>query len=87
MARDLNKPIKDVGCVAVTSERKYYHRSDAFIKRTLQPREFRTGYQGLHISRVGKGRLLNEAASLRYIPVPTVYYDFEDDEAYYAITE
>jgi thiamine kinase-like enzyme len=36
---------------------------------------------------------LNEAASLRYIreminiPVPTVYCDFEDDHAYYLITE
>ncbi|KAH9216211.1 kinase-like domain-containing protein [Leptodontidium sp. 2 PMI_412] len=81
------------GCFAVTFERKYYHRGDVFIKRSLRPREFRTGYRGLHVPRVGKERLLNEAASLRYIhemtniPVPTVYCDFEDDQAYYLITE
>jgi serine/threonine protein kinase len=36
---------------------------------------------------------MNEAESLRYIrhhnniPVPTVYCDFEDDNAYYLVTE
>ncbi|KAH6675108.1 kinase-like domain-containing protein [Halenospora varia] len=69
------------------------HRGNAFIKKSLRPREFRTGYQGLHVPRVGKERLLNEAVSLRYIremtniPVPTVYCDFEDDGAYYLVTE
>ncbi|KAH6716325.1 hypothetical protein BKA61DRAFT_642872 [Leptodontidium sp. MPI-SDFR-AT-0119] len=77
MAPDLNKPVKEEGCFAVTFERKYYHRGDVFIKRSLRPREFRTGYRGRHVPRVGKERLLNEAASLRYIhemtniPVPT----------------
>ena len=43
--------------------------------------------------RLGKERLQNEADALRYIrqhtdiPVPTVYSDFEDDGAYYLITE
>lgn len=93
MAGDSNKPVKEEGCFAFTFERKYYHRGNAFIKRSLRPREFRTGYQGLHVPRVGKERLLNEAASLRYIremtniPVPTVYCDFEDDGAYYLVTE
>ncbi|XXH00866.1 hypothetical protein Hte_007217 [Hypoxylon texense] len=81
------------GCFSISFERKYYHCGNTFIKRSLRPREFRTGYRGLHIPRVNKERLRNEAASLRYIrqhtniPVPTVYCDFEDDEAYYLITE
>ncbi|KAI4858806.1 kinase-like domain-containing protein [Hypoxylon rubiginosum] len=81
------------GCFLISFERKYYHCGNTFIKRSLRPREFRTGYRGLHIPRVNKERLKNEAASLRYIrqhtniPVPAVYCDFEDDEAYYLITE
>lgn len=81
------------GCFATTFERKYYHRGGAFIKRTLRPKEFRTGFRGLHIPRLRKETLRNEAECLRYIrehtdvPVPTVYCDFEDDDAYYLITE
>ncbi|KAB5536139.1 kinase-like domain-containing protein [Coniochaeta sp. 2T2.1] len=81
------------GCFAVTFERKYYHRGEAFIKRTLRPREFRTGHRGLHIPRFRKESVMNEAESLRYIrhhtniPVPTVYCDFEDEDAYYLVTE
>ncbi|ORY58514.1 kinase-like domain-containing protein [Pseudomassariella vexata] len=85
--------LREEGCFAKTYERKYYHRHGTFIKRTLRPREFRTGHLGLHIPRVNKERLRNEAESLRFIrqhtniPVPTVYCDFEDDEAYYLIEE
>ncbi|CAJ2502970.1 Uu.00g103640.m01.CDS01 [Anthostomella pinea] len=81
------------GCFAVTFERKYYHRGDAFVKRSLRPREFRTGYRGLHVPRLRNESLRNEAASLRFIrqhtkiPVPTLYCDFEDDDAYYLIME
>jgi tRNA A-37 threonylcarbamoyl transferase component Bud32 len=81
------------GYFAVTFERKYYHRGGSFIKRSLRPKELPTGYRGLHIPRFRKESLMNEAASLRYIrqhtviPVPTVYFDFEDDDAYYLITE
>ncbi|KAI1174943.1 kinase-like protein [Nemania sp. FL0916] len=84
---------KEDGCFAVTFERKYYHRGDSFIKRTLRPREFRTGYKGLHIPRLRNETIKNEADSLRYIrqhtniPVPRVYCDFEDDDAYYLVTE
>jgi aminoglycoside phosphotransferase len=52
-----------------------------------------TGVRGLHVPRLGKERLVNKAHSLRFvrqyttIPVPAVYYDFEDDEAYYLITK
>lgn len=85
------EPLEE-GCFAMTFERKYYHRGECFIKRSLRPREFRTGYRGLHIPRLRKESLMNEAASLRYIrqhtniPVPTVYCDFEDDDAYYLVT-
>jgi aminoglycoside phosphotransferase len=84
---------REEGCFAVTFERKYYHRNGSFIKRSLRPREFRTGYRGLHVPRLGKERIKNEADSLRYIrqhtdiPVPTVYSDFEDDDAYYLVVE
>lgn len=86
-------PVKEEGCFAFTFERKYYRRGNVFIKRSLRPAEFRTGYRGLHILRLGKERLQNEAESLRFIrrvtniPVPTILCDFEDDGAYYLITE
>ena len=84
---------KEEGCFAVTYERKYYRRGDVFIKRSLRTSEFRTGYRGVHIPRLAKERLRNEAESLRLIrratniPVPSVLCDFEDDGAYYLITE
>ncbi|KAK4040792.1 kinase-like domain-containing protein [Parachaetomium inaequale] len=84
---------REEGCFGLTFERKYYHRNGSFIKRSLRPREFRTGYRGLHVPRLGKERIKNEADSLRYIrqhtdiPVPTVYSDFEDDDAYYLVVE
>lgn len=87
-----NQDPLEEGCFAMTFERKYYHRDECFIKRRLRPREFRTGYRGLYIPRFRKESLMNEAASLRYIrqhtniPVPTVYCDFEDDDAYYLVT-
>ncbi|KAI1334272.1 kinase-like domain-containing protein [Xylariaceae sp. FL0016] len=81
------------GCFAVTFERKYYHRGSAFIKRSLRPREFRTGHRGLHVPRLRNESLMNEAASLRFIrqhtdiPVPALYCDFKDDDAYYLVME
>ena len=81
------------GCFAVTYERKYFRREDTFIKRSLRPREYRIGYQGLHIPRVGMKRLRNEAASLKFIrkmidiSVLILYCDFEDDDAYYVVTQ
>ncbi|RFU74660.1 kinase-like domain [Trichoderma arundinaceum] len=85
--------LKEEGCFAITFERKYYHRGNSFIKRSLRPREFRTGWRGLHVPRMGMERLMNEAESLLFIrkhtniPVPTVYCHFEDDGAYYLVTE
>ncbi|KAF5710710.1 kinase-like domain-containing protein [Fusarium mundagurra] len=87
------REVCEEGCFAVTFERKYYHRGGSFIKRTLRPKEFCTGYRGLHIPRFRMESIRNEAESLRYIrqhtnvPVPTVYCDFEDDDAYYLVTE
>lgn len=82
------------GCFNTTLERKFYRRGGAFIKRSLRRREYRTtqGYQ-IHFPRLNNERLMNEAASLRYvrantdIPVPELYCDFEDDGAYYLIME
>lgn len=81
------------GCFAVTFERKYYRRSNAFVKRSLRPREFRTGYKGLHVPRCGNERLKNEADCMKYVqqntdvPVPKLFCDFEDDGAYYLVME
>ncbi|PSK55759.1 Transcription factor RAX1 [Elsinoe australis] len=81
------------GCFAVTLERKYFRRGNAFIKRSLRPREFCTGYKGLHVPRSGNERLKNEGDCMRYVqqptdvPVPKLYCDFEDDGAYYLIME
>lgn len=88
-----SETVPDKGCFATTFERKYYAMGDVFIKRSLRPREFKTGYRGVHVPRLGQERLANEAAALRHIkentsiPVPKVYCDFRDDEAYYLITE
>ncbi len=84
---------KEEGCFGITPERKYYHRGGSFVKRSLRPKEFLTGVKGLHVPRLGVERLKNEAEALRYIrqhtdiPVPMLYSDFEDDGAYYLITE
>jgi tRNA A-37 threonylcarbamoyl transferase component Bud32 len=81
------------GCFAITFERKYYHSGGSFVKRSLRPKEYRTGFRSLYVPRLSKERLMNEADSLRYIrqhtniPVPTVYSDFQDDEAYYLVVE
>ncbi|KAB8264895.1 hypothetical protein BDV32DRAFT_116819 [Aspergillus pseudonomiae] len=81
------------GCIALTFERGCYHCNRFFIKRSLRPSEFRTSQRGLHIPRLGKERLQNEADSLRFIrcmtdtPVPTVYGAFELDESFFLITE
>lgn len=88
-----NQEALEEGCFAVTFERKYYHRGGAFIKRTLRPREFRTGHRGLYIPRFRKESVINKAELLRYIRhhtnilVPTIYCDFEDEDAYYLVTE
>lgn len=85
--------VEEEGCIATTFERKYYQRGLAFIKRSLRPREYRTGNRGLHIPPLGRERIMNEAESLQFIrqhtdiPVPTVYCHFLDDEAYYIVTE
>lgn len=87
------KEADEEGHIATTFERKYYHREGVFIKRSLRPSEFRTGYRGLHVPRLGKERLRNEGESLQFVrqhtdvPVPIVHNHFEEDGAYYLITE
>lgn len=89
----LAKEIREERCFATTFGRKYYRHGSASIKRSLRPLEFCTGHRGLHVLRLGKERLKNEAESLQFIqkhsaiPVSTVYCHFEDDQAYYLITE
>ncbi|KAH7309076.1 kinase-like domain-containing protein [Stachybotrys elegans] len=93
MAANPTDQAREEGWIATTFERKYYHRDGVFIKRSLRPNEFRVGYRGLHVPRLGKERLKNEAESLQYIrthtdiPIPRVYCHFEDDKAYYLMME
>lgn len=81
------------GCIALTFERGYYRHDGFFIKRSLRPSEFRTGYKGLHIPRLGKERLQNEAETLQFIrrvsdiPVPQLYGAFEIDDSYLLFME
>ncbi|KAL4950838.1 kinase-like domain-containing protein [Aspergillus filifer] len=88
-----NRPPSPDGCIALTFERGYYHCDSLFIKRSLRPSEFRTSQRGLHIPRLGKERLQNEAESLRFIrrttniPVPTVHAALEVDDSFFLITD
>ncbi|KAE8154084.1 kinase-like domain-containing protein [Aspergillus avenaceus] len=82
------------GSIALTFERRYYHCDSLFIKRNLRPSEYRMTQRGtLHVPRLGKERLQNEAECLRFIrrttdiPVPTVYGAFEINDSFYLITE
>jgi aminoglycoside phosphotransferase (APT) family kinase protein len=82
-------------CVGITSERKYFHAGNAFIKRSLRPSEWQVSpFKGtIHVPRMNNERLLNEAATLQYIrentniPVPQLYACFEDDDAVVLVTE
>ena len=85
--------VLEAGCFAQTWERKYYRLGEVFVKRSLRPREFQIGVDGPHVPRVGNARLINEAATLKYIrentdiPVPSLICDFQDDESHYLIME
>ncbi|KAJ5960459.1 uncharacterized protein N7479_007609 [Penicillium vulpinum] len=79
---------------ATTAERAYYHQDKTFIKRSLRNSEYMRTQKGtIHIPRLGKERLQNEAACLRFIhkntdiPVPKLYGSFEVDGSYFLITE
>lgn len=79
-------------CLGRTWERAYYKCGDRFLKRSLRPQEFKAGELGLHVPRLGKEKLMNEAASLRFIaentniPVPAFCDEFEDNGAYCLVT-
>ncbi|TGO39749.1 hypothetical protein BHYA_0048g00140 [Botrytis hyacinthi] len=85
--------VSEEGCFATTFERKYYKKADIFVKRSLRESEYRTGYRGMHIPKLGKERLRNEAASLNFIqeftniPVPRLYNHFEYNGAYHIVLE
>lgn len=87
------KDAPEEGFIATTFERKYYHREGVSIKRSLRPHEFRTGHRGLRVPRLEDERLINEGESLQFarqltdIPIPTVNCHYEDDGAYYLVTE
>ncbi|KAK4149177.1 kinase-like domain-containing protein [Chaetomidium leptoderma] len=81
------------GWLATSTDRRYYRRGNAFIKRCLRPHEFLPGPLGIQVPRLRKESLKNEADTLRFIsqhtniPVPLLFCDFEDDDAYYLITQ
>lgn len=86
---------REKDCFAITAERKYYHVDNTFIKRSLRPSEWQhSPFNGtLVIPRFSRERILNEAATLRFIadktdiPVPKLHCCFEDDEAVYLVME
>jgi aminoglycoside phosphotransferase (APT) family kinase protein len=85
---------KERSCSHITVDRKYYRVGNTWVKRNLRPHEWLTGPQGtVHVPRQGIERLANEVACIDFIaertniPVPKVLCHFEDDEAYYLITE
>lgn len=86
---------REKDCFAITLERKYYHVSDSFVKRSLRPSEWQINpvHGNFCVPRFGNERLLNEAASMQFIatntniPVPKLLSCFEDDNAVYLITE
>ncbi|KAL4951153.1 hypothetical protein BDW69DRAFT_186682 [Aspergillus filifer] len=88
-----DRPASPEGCIATTFERAYYHVDKLFIKRSLRPSEYRTSQRGLHVPRLGKERLQNEAECLRFVaentdvPVPAIHAAFEVDESFCLITE
>ena len=92
-AREALRPKREDGCFCLNEQRKYYEVGNCFVKRTLRPLEYLLGYRGWYVPPWNEKRLRNEAACLRYIrehtdiPVPTLYCNFEDDEAYYLVME
>ena len=86
---------KEIDCFAVTAERKYYNIGKTFVKRSLRPREWQVSqFLGtIHVPRLGKERLLNEAAAMQFvsehtkIPVPVLHCAFADDDAVYLVME
>ena len=86
---------RESGCFGITTERKYFHVDQSFIKRSLRPSEWQHNpFNGtLCIPRFGNERILNEAAALRFIanntdiPVPKLYGCFEDNDSVYLVME
>lgn len=82
---------KELGCVAVLSDRKYFRVGNSCIKRTLRRHEWSFG----HVSPPStfSQRWKNDAAILQYltahtdIPLPRLQCVFEDDGAFYHCTE
>jgi len=86
---------REEGCISITSDRKYYHVGQTFIKRSLRPSEWQTNplNGALHVPRQARERALNEAAVMAYIaqttniPIPKLHCSFEDDGAVYLVME
>jgi serine/threonine protein kinase len=86
---------REENCISITVERKYYRVGQTWVKRSLRPTEWQVNpFTGtIVIPRFGRERLLNEAASMKFIaehtniPVPKLYCCFEDDEAVYLVME
>lgn len=76
-----------------TPERRYYKNEKYFVKRSLRPEEYLSTSRGLYTPPLGKERLQNEAASLRFVqhetnlPVPKVHYEFTFQNAYYLVLD
>jgi serine/threonine protein kinase len=86
---------REENCISFTVERKYYRVGQTWVKRNLRLIEWQIDlFSGtLVVPRFGRERLLNEAVSMKFIaeytniPIPKLYYCFEDDEAVYLVRE
>jgi hypothetical protein len=82
MSADVKGEVHESSCIGTTNERKYYHPGYVFVKRSLRPSEYRTDPQGVHVPRLAKERLINEAAALEYIrqntDIPYVPHELDE---------
>lgn len=87
---------REEGCWRVLHDKKYYHIGNSCIKRTLRRHEWPTNSSGdIFIPpRAYPQRFKNDGAVLHYlsqnttdIPLPRLQCAFEDDGAFYHLTE
>ena len=93
--RELNDK-KDAACMAVITDKKYFNiNNKIFMRRTLRRSEWQSTPTGILLipSPALQPRWENEAASLVYLSahteilIPTLRGAFEDDGAFYFMTD
>jgi hypothetical protein len=64
---------REKNCIGITTERKYLHAGQSFIKRSLRPSEWQInpGNGTFLVPRFGTESILNEASALEFIAKTT----------------